>query len=651
MREVWVFLDESGTHARAERLLVGAVVAPDREAVESAVVHAFADVASQIANWETGEEIEAFIARGFHFTQDNVSVRSEFVRELSTMNIRIHVAYSASGTGHAWRTRAASMYHQLARSILQRYWNCKVHFVFETETGMNRLYPAIIELAALGAADSSDRSERGDLSWDVAIAGKDDPALAAVDYVLATISARLSLMEQGDFRARYAQAFAGHVAHVLDYDTALRFSSRAISLPSAGTGGHDGRARVAPGSRKSQQGPMTPQSPPPSLEAVVSDIPALAPARIRLRNLPLFLGVSAEFLASLLDRIEAGGCYSVVTISVKGRPRLIEIPYEDLAAVQRRVLGQLTRLELDVPGCVHGYVKGRSHISNAAAHVGRNHLQKFDLQDFFPSITREAVTAVLDEVGFTQPVTERLGWLLTYRGRLPLGACTSPLLSNLCLRALDATLQALAAERGLAYTRYSDDMTFSADEAFDVRAEVNAAVSAAGLQLNHSKTVTVRYGQAMYVTGLSVSDPAGPRLPKRFKRRLRQILYLIEKFGEFSYSVRGDILEDIELEEYDAELGNHAEEADEVVVFPPQAVVEGYVRYARSVEPSFVDGLARAFPRAYAFVADDPGAPRDVERHEKLLMERLTWLRLRRPARLRPRLQRYQGTRHYSTES
>jgi hypothetical protein len=101
VRDVWVFLDESGTHARAERLLVGAVVAPDREAVESAVVHAFADVASQIANWETGEEIEAFIARGFHFTQDNVSVRSEFVRELSTMNIRIHVAYSASGTGHA----------------------------------------------------------------------------------------------------------------------------------------------------------------------------------------------------------------------------------------------------------------------------------------------------------------------------------------------------------------------------------------------------------------------------------------------------------------------------------------------------------------------------------------------------------------------
>jgi hypothetical protein len=648
VRDIWVFLDESGTHAEAERLLVGAVVAPDREAVESAVVRAFADVASQSANWETGEDIEAFIERGFHFTQDNVSVRNEFVRRLSTMNIRIHVAYSASGTGHTWHTRAASMYHQLARSILQRYWNCTVHFVFETETGMNRLYPAIIELAALGASDSSDRSERGDLSWDVAIAGKDDPALAVVDYVLATISTRLSIMEQGDFRARYAQAFAGHVAHVLDYDTALRFSSRATSLPSVGTGGHDGRARVAPGSRKSQQSPMTPQSPPPSPEAIVSDIPALAPARIGLGNLPSFLGVSAEYLQYLLDCIEANGCYSVVTIFVKGRPRLIEIPYEGLAAVQRRLLDHLTRLELDLPGCVHGYVKGRSHISNATAHVGRNHLQKFDLQDFFPSVTREAVTAVLGEAGFTPPVAERLGRLLTYQGRLPLGACTSPLLSNLCLRALDAALQALAAERGLAYTRYSDDMAFSANEAFDVRAEVNATVSAAEFQLNHSKTITVRYGQALYVTGLSVSDPAGPRLPKRFKRRLRQILYLIEKFGDFSYSERGDFPEDIEPEEFDAEFEDYADEADEVALFPPRQVVEGYVRYARAVEPSFVDGLARAFPRAYAFVADDPGAPRDVERHERLLMERLT--RLKRAARLRSAPRRYNGTRHYSTE-
>jgi len=85
------------------------VIAPDRDALEAAVVQAFAEIAGQPANWQSDEEAAAFLTRGFHFTQDNVSVRNEFVRRLSTMNIRVHAAYSASGKGRAWRTRAAAM--------------------------------------------------------------------------------------------------------------------------------------------------------------------------------------------------------------------------------------------------------------------------------------------------------------------------------------------------------------------------------------------------------------------------------------------------------------------------------------------------------------------------------------------------------------
>lgn len=653
MRDIWVFLDESGTHAKAERLLVGAVVAPDREALESAVAEAFADVAAQSANWRTDEEIEAFLARGFHFTQDNVSVRNEFVRRLSTMNIRVHAAYSASGKGDAWRSRAAAMYYQLVRGILARYRHCTVHFVFERETAMNRLYPGIVELAARSVVGDGDGGSWDELEWDVSIAGKDDPALGVVDYVLATLSLRLSVMRQGEFEARYAQAFAGHVAHLLDYDKALRYSSRASNLPVAGAGGHDGRARVAPGSRRSQQVPMTPQSPPPAgpgalpdddgqpepaaeipVTTVVSAVPALAPKRIGVNQLPTFLGCSAADLVSLLNRLAAGECYSEVGIWMKGRKRLVEIPDDRLAAVQRRIFGHLARMELDLPSCVHGYVHGRSHISNATAHAGRHHLQKFDIKDFFPSVTRTAVTAVLGEAGFTPAATDQLGRLLTYRDRLPLGACTSPLLSNLCLRPVDAALQALAAERELVYTRYSDDLTFSANGPFDVRAEVDAAVCAAGFRLNPDKTVTARYGQALYVTGLSTSDAAGPRLPRRFKRMLRQAMYLIEKYGLFSYAEWGG------PERY----GVAGEDDFNARDYPFRAarIVEGCLRYARAVEPSFVDRLEREFHEAYLSVADDPGQGRDIEQFEKSLMAAL--------ARPRPAAPPYQGTRRYSTE-
>ena len=72
MQDIWIFLDESGTHGTADRLLVGAIVAPDREAIESAVIDALEDVTSQSANWITSGDIEEFISRGFHFSEDSV---------------------------------------------------------------------------------------------------------------------------------------------------------------------------------------------------------------------------------------------------------------------------------------------------------------------------------------------------------------------------------------------------------------------------------------------------------------------------------------------------------------------------------------------------------------------------------------------------
>jgi len=52
-------------------------------------------------------------------------------------------------------------------------------------------------------------------------------------------------------------------------------------------------------------------------------------------------------------------------------------------------------------------------------------------------------------------------WICTSDGRLPQGAPTSPALSNLVCRRLDARLSALAARAQGQYTRYADDLTFS----------------------------------------------------------------------------------------------------------------------------------------------------------------------------------------------
>ena len=47
---------------------------------------------------------------------------------------------------------------------------------------------------------------------------------------------------------------------------------------------------------------------------------------------------------------------------------------------------------------------------------------------------------------------------------LPQGACTSPAITNVLCRNLDARLSGAARKLGFAYTRYADDLVFSTDE-------------------------------------------------------------------------------------------------------------------------------------------------------------------------------------------
>src|SRR5690606_38002070 len=134
-------------------------------------------------------------------------------------------------------------------------------------------------------------------------------------------------------------------------------------------------------------------------------------------------------------------------------------------------------------------------------------------------------------LGFGAEAASILSRLTSCRGRLPLGARTSPRVSNMVLIDIDDQLELLAESNGLVYTRYADDLTFSGPELFDVSAEVEQTIVASGFQLNRSKSKQFKHGQPMFVTGLSVEDAASPRVRKRLKSRLRQEFYYIERYG------------------------------------------------------------------------------------------------------------------------
>ncbi|WP_437192790.1 reverse transcriptase family protein [Planctomicrobium sp. SH527] len=162
-----------------------------------------------------------------------------------------------------------------------------------------------------------------------------------------------------------------------------------------------------------------------------------------------------------------------------GGHRLIEAPKGDLKAVQEVILRELLDL-IPAHTAAHGFVAGRSIITNAAPHIGQRLVMKFDLEDFYTNVRYSRVVAIFRSVGYSREVAIWLGrlttssipWTLTtplkswevakFASRhLPQGAPTSPALANLSAFALDVRLQGLAEAYQLDYTRYADDLTFS----------------------------------------------------------------------------------------------------------------------------------------------------------------------------------------------
>ena len=199
---------------------------------------------------------------------------------------------------------------------------------------------------------------------------------------------------------------------------------------------------------------------------------------------------------------------------------------------------------------------GRSTVTNAAVHAGATIVFKFDIRDFYPSVTTNRVKGLFRKAGYGEQVATLMALLctefpreeLTLRGEryyvatgprgLPQGAPTSPSITNaLCMR-LDARLAGLAKSLKLRYSRYADDLTFSwhggATDAPVKRIKTSVAniVGNEGFEIKDSKTRILRHGRRQRVTGLVVNkSKTGPaaRVPRFKMRELRTALYKLEK--------------------------------------------------------------------------------------------------------------------------
>ncbi len=175
--------------------------------------------------------------------------------------------------------------------------------------------------------------------------------------------------------------------------------------------------------------------------------------------------------------------------------------------ISKSILNYFDQSKYRFSGNCHGFVKGRSIVTNCSFHVNKKIILKLDLKNFFHSINKEDVLKVFYNLGFTDQSARYLAELCTLDNHLPQGAPTSPFLSNLACKMLDKRLYRLSEKTKIDYTRYADDLVFSGEKIKkSFYKHVENIIGEEGFKINFKKLFWANNYRAQKVTGLFVND-------------------------------------------------------------------------------------------------------------------------------------------------
>ena len=183
------------------------------------------------------------------------------------------------------------------------------------------------------------------------------------------------------------------------------------------------------------------------------------PPVVSVASLAVMTGFSGGFLWSFMHRTNKH--YRIFSVPKGRSSRIIEAPKVGLKFVQKWLATQF-EVAWEPHSAVHGFVRRRSHITAAAEHLGSDWVISVDIENFFPSTEEQVVRKSLRRLGYAFPSSvEILTRICCYDRRLPQGAPTSPVISNIALDEVDCKISNIAQSEGWNFTRYADDLVLS----------------------------------------------------------------------------------------------------------------------------------------------------------------------------------------------
>ncbi|MBP7686772.1 MAG: RNA-directed DNA polymerase [Thermoflexales bacterium] len=233
-----------------------------------------------------------------------------------------------------------------------------------------------------------------------------------------------------------------------------------------------------------------------------------------------------------------------------GKFRTISVPATALKILQRK-LNQVLLAVYQPKAAVHGFVLGKSIVTNAQMHLRQKFVLNIDLKDFFPSINFGRVRGMFVAPPYKLPpmVATILAQICCWNNQLPQGAPTSPIVSNLICAKMDSQLLRLAEKHRCVYTRYADDITFSTSTSqfpiaiarksevtnqVEVGGDLGRVINENGFEINSDKIRLQTRQQRQEVTGLIANGKTPnktPNVQRRYLKQIRAMLHAWEKFG------------------------------------------------------------------------------------------------------------------------
>lgn len=268
---------------------------------------------------------------------------------------------------------------------------------------------------------------------------------------------------------------------------------------------------------------------------------------------------SAKYINYLLYNVKTDNLYNSFTILKKnGGERVIHAPKKELKFLQKKLSNVLWECYLEsieskskdknfkTPVLSHAFEKGKSIITNSQMHRNKKYILNIDLKNFFDSFNFGRVRGFfIKDKDFTvsPEIATVIAQIACYQGKLPQGAPSSPIITNLITRILDYRIVKIAKKYRFTYSRYADDMTFSTNRELNsnkLRAskeldnfltELEEVIISSGFEINPKKTRLSNNMQRQEVTGLVVNKKINVK--REYIKNTRAMAFQLYKDGAF----------------------------------------------------------------------------------------------------------------------